>query len=237
MKQPTWNNLFAVFGGSFDPPHLGHHHAALDVLRKLHFKKILLLPSGDPPQKIPFTNARHRFEMVKIAFSDLHDKNKAQVLDLEMNTKHKPHYTFHTLLELRKSEPEFAFIIGSDQLKKFHTWHEFPHILKLCHWIILKRNVEIKNLNAEEEALRESIERLLSLNLLQKIGPSTHTPLGTYAIKNSPFCLEIIETQAPHLCSTEIRKEIALQGLSEKVHKSLNMHVIEYLKKHHLYGI
>jgi len=231
MRTHSWHNTIAVFGGSFDPPHLSHLEAVKGLFLHPGFKKVWIIPSGDPPLKIPRTSAVHRLKMTKLTFAELLNKESCELLDLEMNPKDSgPQYSYFTIEKLKIKSPNLAFIIGSDQLNQLPNWFRFPDILRLCHWIILKRKEDASTMK-DHEILYKNLERLKTENLIKEISSDT------FEIKKSDFLMKVIETSAPALSSRFIREHIALKGITPKLNNLLHPSVIEYLKSEHLYGI
>src|SRR4051812_37133027 len=69
---PTrWNEITAVFGGRFDPPHVGHREAVKGLFRSPGVKEVIILPSGNSPHKPSIGTISQRAEMAKLAFSSL----------------------------------------------------------------------------------------------------------------------------------------------------------------------
>lgn len=132
----AWSEVPAIFGGSFDPPTLGHREAVLGLLKNPGVKRVFVLPTGQPNLKNPHTSAPHRLSMAQLCFEG---HNDVEVLDLEIR-RSGPSYTYDTLLEFNKMlgrKPALA--IGVDQLETIDRWHRYPEILQLAHWIVLLR--------------------------------------------------------------------------------------------------
>ncbi len=128
-----------VFGGTFDPPHIGHLIAAQDAREALRLDRVLFVPASQPPHKAVggITDARVRREMLQAAISD----NPAfELCDLELK-RQGPSYTVETLRELARSYPEdqFFLLIGADQAREFLTWREPESIARLATVVPLAR--------------------------------------------------------------------------------------------------
>ena len=100
-----------IFGGSFNPPHLGHRRLADEMIETAALDKMLIIPAGTPPHKSTdeLVGGEHRFEMCKLAFSG----DKYIVSDIEYQRQGKS-YTVDTVSEIRKIYPddELFLIIG-----------------------------------------------------------------------------------------------------------------------------
>jgi len=125
-----------VYGGTFNPPHLGHITAARAVVELLRLDKLLLIPAGMPPHKtMPegSATAAQRLEMTRLAGEQLGLGNRVQVLDMELRRAGKS-YTSDTLAELKKQYPEdeLWLLMGTDMFLTIQAWHEPEKILSLA---------------------------------------------------------------------------------------------------------
>ncbi|HSW29258.1 MAG TPA: nicotinate-nucleotide adenylyltransferase [Longimicrobiales bacterium] len=118
-----------VFGGTFDPPHLGHVAVARDVADALALDRVLWVPARVSPHKLtrPVSPPGVRLEMVRAAAAA---DARFQVSELELE-RAGPSYTVDTLRSLRARWPssELFLILGADQLRVFASWraaHEIP---------------------------------------------------------------------------------------------------------------
>ncbi|HET6764631.1 MAG TPA: nicotinate-nucleotide adenylyltransferase [Longimicrobiaceae bacterium] len=128
-----------VFGGTFDPPHLGHLIAAADAHRALALDRVLFVPSAQPPHKrgLVRTPAATRLEMVRAAIAG---DARFAADDLELR-RPGPSYSADTLRELRAREPggELFFLLGADALRDLPGWHRPDEIARLAHLAVLSR--------------------------------------------------------------------------------------------------
>ena len=144
------------FGGSFDPPHLGHKKIVDYCIKK--FDKLLIIPNRDSVDKhkknIATTN--QRFEMLNLMF-----KNKSvEISDFEIKSN-KPNYTYNSikfLEDLYKGDDLFM-IIGKDQLENLYNWHQYEYIIKNINIICFNRNDIIKR-KAKKNYTIKSIKHL-----------------------------------------------------------------------------
>ena len=112
-----------IYGGTFNPPHIGHMHSAQQVLSLLKLDKLLLIPDRIAPHKaLPegSASAQQRLEMLKIAAAQI---PFAQICDIELRREGKS-YTYLTVEELKKQYPdaELVLIMGSDMFLSFRSW-------------------------------------------------------------------------------------------------------------------
>ena len=130
-----------VYGGTFNPPHLGHIMAAITAVRVLGLDKLLLIPAGIPPHKAISADApapEHRLAMTGMAAEivALETKKEVEVSDIEMRREGKS-YTVDTLKALREQYPEdeLYLLMGTDMFLTFQNWRspeEIVRLAKLC---------------------------------------------------------------------------------------------------------
>ena len=125
-----------VYGGGFNPPHLGHITAARAVFGLLKLDKLLVIPTGHPPHKtLPSASPTpdQRLEMTRLAMEQTGLGSRAEILDLEIRREGSS-YTADTLARLREQYPEdeLWLLMGTDMFLTFHTWHEPERILSLA---------------------------------------------------------------------------------------------------------
>ena len=120
-----------IYGGTFNPPHIGHMEAAKHAVSALNLDKLLLIPDRIAPHKaIPegSPDARQRYDMVCLGACKIPE---AEVCDLELR-REGASYTYLTILELRRQYPdaELILLMGTDMFCSFQDWREPDTILK-----------------------------------------------------------------------------------------------------------
>ena len=125
-----------VYGGAFNPPHLGHITAARAVFGLLKLDKLLVIPTGHPPHKTlpPGSPApEQRLEMTRLAMEQAGLGGGVEVLDLELRREGNS-YTADTLARLREQYPEeeLWLLMGADMFLTLQTWREPERILSLA---------------------------------------------------------------------------------------------------------
>jgi len=128
-----------IFGGSFDPPHLGHLGIAEEARARFHLDRVIFVPAGQPPHKRSGTAAGRfeRFEMVRLAVAG---NPHFETSDIEMR-RHGPSYTIDTLGAFRKLYPRarIFFIAGADSLVELPKWHRARELVRRFDFLIVKR--------------------------------------------------------------------------------------------------
>ena len=125
-----------IYGGTFNPPHLGHLTAAESVFRMLKLDKLFLIPAGLPPHKeLPQGSAstEQRLEMTCLACEQLGLGDRAEVLDLELRREGKS-FTSDTLEAIHRQYPdaELWLLMGTDMFLTLQAWHEPGRIFELA---------------------------------------------------------------------------------------------------------
>ena len=154
----------AIFGGSFDPPHLGHIEIVNKAL-KSGIDKIIIMPNYLNPLKHTFSAPPElRLRWLKEIFKDF--KN-VEVSDFEISQK-RPVYSIATIKHFK---PDY-FIIGSDNLYTLDKWHRIDEILKKVEFIVATRGTVDKNLLS-----KYNIKKVLDVDI----------PVSSTQIRNCKF--------------------------------------------------
>lgn len=131
-----------VFGGTFDPPHLGHLIVAADVCLALTLDCVLFIPAAVPPHKQAEVqaSAEQRLRMVRAAITG---DPRFEADDIELR-RPGPSYTVDTLRSLRARFPDCGlyFLIGADALREIHTWKEPEEVARLARLVVFARDGE-----------------------------------------------------------------------------------------------
>jgi nicotinate-nucleotide adenylyltransferase len=127
-----------VLGGSFDPPHLGHLVIASEACARLCLDRVVFVPAAAPPHKAAGwgSAAPVRLEMTRLAVAG---DERFAVSDVEVERDLV--YTRDTLCAFAEDYPdhELVFIMGSDSLLQFDTWHDPRGILAMCTLAVAAR--------------------------------------------------------------------------------------------------
>jgi nicotinate-nucleotide adenylyltransferase len=131
-----------LFGGTFDPPHIGHLIVAQDAADALGLDLVLFVPAGIPPHKRdrPISAAEVRLAMTRAAVSG---EARFAPDDRELR-RPGPSYTVDTLAELRAEQPDaqLFLLVGADQYLDLHTWRRAGEIRHYCQVAVLERGGE-----------------------------------------------------------------------------------------------
>jgi nicotinate-nucleotide adenylyltransferase len=128
-----------IFGGTFDPPHLGHLIVAEHVRVEFGLDQIRFTPAWVPPHKqgVVLSGAEHRLAMLHLAL----EGNPGFLLDEREVKRQGISYTVDTLRALKEedSRSELFLLIGADNLEEFHKWREPDQIVRLAKLLVMRR--------------------------------------------------------------------------------------------------
>ena len=128
-----------LFGGSFNPVHLGHLIMADHARAHLNLDRVLFAPAGNPPHKAgqQLASISDRLEMVQLAIAG----NDALVCSELDTDEAEPSFTWRLLERLRDAHPtaDLWFIMGGDSLAEFHTWARPDRIVELARLAVVDR--------------------------------------------------------------------------------------------------
>ncbi|GIV80712.1 MAG: putative nicotinate-nucleotide adenylyltransferase [Anaerolineae bacterium] len=150
-----------VFGGTFDPPHLGHLILAETAADCLALHRVLFVPAADPPHKHASAiraSAEHRLAMTALAIAD----NARFALSRVDMDRPGPHYTVDMLRLLEEQHPgaELFLLLGSDSLRDLPAWSRPAELLTLARLGVMQRPGAVPDLDALERLLPGLRERL-----------------------------------------------------------------------------
>ena len=220
----------ALFGGSFDPIHVGHLAVAQAAERRFRLDEVHCIPSGRPPHKpkqelAPFP---HRYAMVALACAD----HLAFVPSLaEASADHTGRHAVYSIdtvrrfrQMLRHPEDRVYFLMGADAFLEIPTWKDYEALLDSCDFIVANRpgyRMDVLRLVIPPELLRR---------------PGGRNGRGAarekHAIPLRKTCIYFLETPASHVSSTEIRRRLHRR---QSIHGLVPARVEEYIFKQALY--
>lgn len=148
-----------IYGGTFNPPHLGHFRGAEYALEQLRLDRLLMIPAHTAPHKGASQEQptpQQRLQMVRLGLGDREDIIAS---DLELN-RGGISYTFETVEQVAAMYPgaELFLIIGTDMFSSFVSWREPERILKHATLAVLCRGEK-----GEQEAIAEAMPKLIAM--------------------------------------------------------------------------
>ncbi len=183
-----------ILGGTFNPPHLGHVHAAKAAADALGLDRVFLIPANIPPHKAEPAGATplQRLEMTKLAAKA--DK-RFSVLDLELRREGKS-YSVDTIRELSALYPydEFWFIVGTDMFLTLHQWFLAEEFLKKTGIAVVPRDAQgLEPIWAQKRMLEETFgARIFVVDVPPLEISSTEVRVGQKRAQVTPEVAEYI---------------------------------------------
>lgn len=199
-----------IFGGTFDPIHLGHLRSAYEVQHKLALQGLYFVPCAQPVHRqTPNVSAAMRLAMVELAIADVANW---QVSDVEL-ARQGASYTVDTLAYFKQALPadtELWFILGSDAFAHFLTWHRWQEILQLANIAVMTRAEHPVIYSAE-------LQRVIQQGELAKNGVGR---------------IQLLSLSPLPISSTQIRADFARQ---QPPYFQLTDAVMRFIQQHQLY--
>jgi nicotinate-nucleotide adenylyltransferase len=214
------NERIGIFGGTFNPVHLGHLNGVLTVARKQKLNKVFVVPTRENPLKslVDGPTPEQRLEMVKIAFDshqDIVEVDEQEIL------RPGPSYTIDTLRNYAKTySPEQLFLmIGADQLETFDQWKDYEEILTIANLLVTTRpGTDLPHTAEELPTGLQKIVDVFERNFMQ-------LQTGRY--------IEFVRLEDLDISATDIRRRLRSNRTTLK---QLSLSVEEYIKAHGLYA-
>ena len=151
-----------IFGGTFDPPHLGHLILASEAHVQLKLRRLLWVLTPIPPHKMnrPISSLDDRLAMVKLA---LNDERSFELSNIEIE-RPGPHYTLDTIRVFSSQYPnaDLILLLGGDSLRDLPTWHRPPDLVAACRQIgVMRRpgdSIDMASLEKKIPGLKDKVK-------------------------------------------------------------------------------
>lgn len=216
----------ALFGGTFDPVHLGHLAVARAAAEKFGLGRVYFAPADLPPhkQKRRLTDFQHRFAMLALATAD-DPRFVPSLLDAHTG---QPNYSFETVRRLKstlKKADKLYFLIGIDAFKEISTWYKPVELLSEVEFIVVSRPGY--SLADVGRALPESLRPTeLMLRTMRQDANGTVAVMGA--------TIHLLDEVRERVSSTQIRA--AANKTVSQLSRYVPRLVAEYIRKEHLYA-
>ncbi len=159
----------ALYGGSFDPPHLGHLHVVHTALKRLDIEKVIVVPAFVNPFKSgTHAPAELRLKWLQEIFSE--DEN-VEVSDIEVRQK-RPVRSIETVEHFASAYEKIYFIIGADNLASLKQWYRFDELNALVTWVVATRD----KIDIAENYIQLPVEQPVSSTELREQIIDEHLP-------------------------------------------------------------
>ncbi len=217
-KKKAKRGRIGLFGGTFNPIHLGHLRGAEEIREAFRLEEVIFIPSSIPPHKgtEKVIEGKHRLEMVRLAT----DSNAYfSTSDIEVSRPGKS-YSIDTIRYFReKHGGALFFILGRDAFVEIETWREFQNLFSLCHFIVMTRP------GSQKDTLSPQLPGALTRTF--QYGPEEKA--WTHLSGNRLYLKEISFLD---ISSTKVR-ELIEKG--ESARYLIPAEVEAYIRKHGLY--
>ena len=164
----------AIFGGSFDPPHIGHESIINEALKELDIDKLIVVPTFlNPFKEYSHLNAQNRLFLLQKLFEE---NETVEINDSEI-LKNRAVFSIETVKYLQTIyNPSVIYlIIGADNLEKIHLWKNFEELQSIVKFVIVNRSgylnknyANIKTLNVDINISSTKLRDNLDLDFIPK---------------------------------------------------------------------
>ena len=154
----------AIFGGSFDPPHIGHLEVIQQAIRSLNIDELIVVPAFlNPFKSKSYAPAKLRLKWL-IAMTEKMKSVRVSSYEIDQN---RAVASIETVRHFKNSDDSIYFIIGADNLKDLSSWKNFTELDEMVTWVVATRdNIEIPpqyiklnvNQNISATQLREQVQ-------------------------------------------------------------------------------
>ena len=165
----------AIFGGSFDPFHIGHEKIINIIIKKLEIDKLFLVPTFlNPFKNSSFLDANTRLELLKDMYKN---SNNIEIIDYEVKQKKKiPSYETIKFLKNNYSINKIYLVIGADNLNDVHLWYNFENLKNEVEFIVFSRDnislenssIEFINFELDETVSSSKLRKNMDINFIPK---------------------------------------------------------------------
>jgi nicotinate-nucleotide adenylyltransferase len=200
-----------ILGGTLDPMHLGHIETAAAARRALHLDRVIVMLARVPPHRPqhPAASAFHRFAMAALS---VNGQNGLVLSDEELCAP-GPSYTVDTLERLHAhglTATQIFFITGADAFAEIDTWHRYPEVLELAHFVVVSRpGFPVSELGVRLPAVKSR---------MQLGGADVGEP-----------AVFLVDARTPDVSSTEIRRRIRDgESLAGLVVPAVEAHILQH---------
>lgn len=213
----------AIFGGSFDPPHIEHVRLAQSAVKSLKLDKLFIMPAHTPPHKRDkaLSSDDDRLTMCRLAFKKC---PKTEVSDYEIS-RGGTSYTYLTCHRFKEAYPdaELFFLVGTDMLRDFPSWREPEEILETAELAVCARNEEAGWAEREQAAFYARFKKKFALVDYNGREISS-TRIRVYAAAGENAAAFVGETVAAYIAERHlyeipfVREALALEKPSRRAH-------------------
>ncbi len=207
-----------LFGGTFNPPHMGHVNSMLTILNRLKLDRVVVIPNSKNPLK-PITDGPTPEQRLVMTEKMVKTYEELSVDNLEVE-KGGESYTYETIKKYseKHSAEDIHLIVGIDTFDGFGRWKNFEEILTSCNLVVTSRSGHYLPLGIEE--LPQGVQDLVAEYDRQ------------FIVLQTGRTIQFVQLDDMDVSATEIRKKLRF---GKKVEEFLALEVVDYIKEEGLY--
>ncbi len=221
-----------IFGGAFDPIHLGHIRLAISAAREHHLDRLVLLPTGIPPHKTALSaKSTDRVRLLRFAADRMNSELDIPVtVDEREVSGNVTNYTYVTLQGFHRDYPddEFYFIMGGDSIEYFHNWVK-PEVIASQAVLLAGRRK-----NVDESVINDLISEYAELfNADVRLVGSPETDISSTKLR------EMLKNLPYGMFSDyeSIKNSVEYKELLSEILKFMDEKSLEYIYENRVYDI
>ena len=229
MKTMQTMKKIGIFGGTFNPVHIGHEKTAVDFYKKFDLSKLIVIPSNIPPHKqsddiMAVISPEQRLEMCKIGFDSvncLYREYNIEVSDIEIK-KDGVSYSYDTIDALRHiyDGDLLYFLIGSDMFLYLKKWHRYRELMEMCTFVVAFRYNRYNRHN--------------NYNSCNKNNQEYGEVMQMYdSLTDDGYKVELLDNIPLEISSTDLREMISAKD--PDVVNFISPEVLNYIKERKIY--
>lgn len=205
--------LIGIFGGTFDPVHIGHKLVIENLLELIPLDELIVIPNGNPPHKEKSIGKENKLRMTRFALGQI---DRVKIDDREIK-KERASYAFLTFKEIQEENPNdtLLWIMGSDSYSKIDTWFNYEKFLEEVNLVVLTR----PDCPIEKDSFAG---KMLERRSIDNVNEFEHQNCKILLLDIDPI----------KITSTDIRNMISSKN---DVSESLNQDVYQFIKENNLY--
>ncbi|MCJ8275682.1 MAG: nicotinate (nicotinamide) nucleotide adenylyltransferase [Bdellovibrionales bacterium] len=212
-------NKVALFGGTFDPVHLGHTACVQHLVEKMDFSQVVIIPTSQNPLKKETRPAskEDRLKMIELAVSDFEEEITVDEFEIMQNS---PSYSFETLQRYQQqyAPEELYLVMGLDAFEELDQWKNFDKILEMTNILVVSRPPYHRPFGVED--FPKGLQSLV------------HSYDKGFALLKSGRTVEFVKIKTDDISSSQVRKKLKT---GKNINSLINIEVEKYIIDNDVY--